>query len=181
MTEIVTTFLALLAMACQLALLVAVVLALGGLASPSLARLTARVRNEVAATAVPLALAVAVVATAGSLYFSEVAHFTPCRLCWYQRVAMYPLVPVLAAAWRRAASPPEVRWYAVPLAVIGAVIAAYHVLIERFPALETGACDPRNPCSLLWVERFGYLTIPTMALTAFVVITALLTLDTKGR
>ena len=48
------------------------------------------------------------------------------------------------------------------------------MLLERYPSLETGACDPNNPCTLIWVERFGYLTIPTMALSAFALIITLL-------
>jgi disulfide bond formation protein DsbB len=85
---------------------------------------------------------------------------------------MYPLVPMFAVAlWRRDAG---VRRYALPLAIIGAGISTYHVLLERFPSLETGACDPNNPCSLIWVERLGYLTIPTMALSAFALIIGLM-------
>ena len=112
-----------------------------------------------------LALVVAIVATSGSLYLSEVAHFIPCRLCWYQRAAMYPLVPLLAVSlWRRWFG---ARWVVFAIAVVGGSISVWHILIERFPTLETGACDPDNPCSLIWVRRLGYLTIPTMALSAF--------------
>ena len=55
----------------------------------------------------------------------------------------------------------------------------YHVVIERFPNLESSACDPNNPCSLKWVEKFGFVTIPTMALTAFVAIICLLSIQPK--
>jgi disulfide bond formation protein DsbB len=85
---------------------------------------------------------------------------------------MYPLVPILAiAAARRDRA---VRWYALPLAVTGAAISTWHILVERFPSLESGACDPVNPCSIIWVEKLGYLTIPTMALSGFVAIGLLL-------
>ena len=59
------------------------------------------------------------------------------------------------------------------MAAIGGTISAYHMLVERFPSLETSSCDPSNPCSLIWVERLGYLTIPTMALSAFALIVLL--------
>ena len=109
------------------------------------------------------------VATLGSLYLSEVAHFTPCKLCWYQRIAMYSLAVILVVAVLRSDS--GVRPYALVLAGIGGTISAYHVLLERFPSLETGAsCEAANPCSLRWTNRFGYLTIPTMALSGFVLI-----------
>ncbi|MEY2477921.1 MAG: hypothetical protein QOG87_3236 [Actinomycetota bacterium] len=171
-TDAVSLFLALLAVLAEAAVAVAILLAVGGRLSQRLASMRTALADAVAPQALGLALAVAAVATAGSLYFSEVAHFTPCKLCWYQRICMYPLVPFLAwAAWRRDL---RVRPVAVVLAGVGALIASYHVLIERYPTLESGACDPTNPCSLVWVRRFGYLTIPTMALSAFALILTLL-------
>ena len=64
----------------------------------------------------------------------------------------------------------NIRRYARPLCVVGGAISIYHLFVERFPSLEGGACDPNNPCSLIRVNRFGYLTIPTMALTGFTAI-----------
>jgi disulfide bond formation protein DsbB len=122
--------------------------------------------------ALVIAATAAIVSTLGSLYFSEVANFPPCRLCWYQRIAMYPLAVILSiAAWRRDLA---VRWYALPLAVAGGLVSVYHMLVERYPSLESGSCDPANPCSIIWVERLAYLTIPTMALSGFALITVLL-------
>src|SRR3954454_16273986 len=74
-----------------------------------------------------LAWLIAAVAMAGSLYFSEDANFVPCKLCWFQRIAMYPLAVVLliSALWRDSG----IRRYAVPLATAGGVISAYHYLI----------------------------------------------------
>jgi disulfide bond formation protein DsbB len=136
----------------------------------------ARYRALVGPDGLTLAFVVAAVATGGSLYLSEVAHFTPCRLCWFQRAFMYPLVPVLGiAAWRRAVG---LRTVAIPMAVIGATISAYHVLVERYPNLESNVCDPNTPCTAIWFQRFGYLTIPAMALSAFALIVTLLLLST---
>ena len=113
----------------------------------------------------------AATATAGSLYLSDVAHFVPCALCWYQRIAMYPLVILLGiAAWQGDVG---VRRYATPLAAIGAAIAAYHVAVERLPGLPSGACSLDVPCTLIYVERFGFVTIPVMALIGFVAILTL--------
>jgi disulfide bond formation protein DsbB len=75
------------------------------------------------------------------------------------------------AAWRRDEG---VRPYAATLAALGAVVSAYHVLLERAPSLESGACDVANPCTIIWVRRFGYLTIPTMAMSAFALILSLM-------
>jgi disulfide bond formation protein DsbB len=119
-----------------------------------------------------LAFIVAAVATAGSLYFSEVANYAPCRLCWFQRIAMYPLaVILLIAAIRRDRA---IRWYAIPLAAIGACVSIYHYLVEWHPRLEGDVCDPTNPCSLVWFREFGFVTLPFMALCGFTAIIALL-------
>ena len=138
---------------------------------------TRRVPPWAAQAALPLAAAIATVTTLGSLYYSEVAGYPPCVLCWYQRIAIYPQVIVLGvAAWRRDR---EVWRTSVPLAVIGVAISAWHVAVERNPALA-GPCDPDNPCAIRWVEEFGFLTIPTMALIAGLAFIALTLLARRG-
>ena len=118
-----------------------------------------------------LAFLVALTATLGSLYLSEVAHFVPCKLCWYQRIAMYPLVPILAiAAWKRDVS---VVRYVVPLAVIGAAISIYHYQLERFPSQASVSCSADAPCTVVWIWKFHFVSIPLMALSGFALIVAL--------
>src|SRR6266540_2558895 len=136
----VSVFLALLAVTAEIAVLVAVVLTVASRWSAGAAGLRDAVAGATAPSALWLAFAVAAVATLGSLYYSEVANFVPCRLCWYQRIAMYPLVPMLGLAAARGDL--SVRRYALVLAAIGAPISAWHILVERFPNLESGACDP---------------------------------------
>jgi disulfide bond formation protein DsbB len=70
-----------------------------------------------------------------------------------------------------------VRPYAAALAAIGACISTYHVALERHPEWESSVCDPKNPCTLIWVKRLGYLTIPTMALSGFALIITLLVIS----
>ncbi|MGZ8615070.1 MAG: disulfide oxidoreductase [Actinomycetota bacterium] len=118
-----------------------------------------------------LAFLVALTATLGSLYLSEVAHFVPCKLCWYQRIAMYPLVPILAiAAWKRDVS---VARYVVPLAAIGAAISIYHYQLERFPSQASVSCSADAPCTVVWIWKFHFVSIPLMALSGFALIVAL--------
>jgi hypothetical protein len=119
-----------------------------------------------------IAFLVAALATAGSLYFSEVANYVPCRLCWYQRIAMYPLSVILLVAAVRGDR--GVRWYAIPVAALGACVSIYHYLVEWHPQLEGDACDPTNPCSLVWFREFGFVTLALMALCGFVTIIVLL-------
>jgi disulfide bond formation protein DsbB len=133
----------------------------------------ARVGRAVTDAGVWLAFLVAATATIGSLYFSERAGFVPCRLCWFQRIAMYPLsVILLVAAIRKDQT---VRWYAGPLAAIGAAIAGYHTLIEWRPQLDTGSCELTGPsCTYVWFREFGFISLATMALVGFLTILSLL-------
>ena len=169
--ETVQLFLALLAVAAQAALLAAVPLALVPTAR-------GRVVEALGPQAVAFAAVVALVCTGGSLYLSEVAHYEPCRLCWFQRACMYPLVPILAvAAWRRMRA---LALVGLALAGVGAAIATYHVVLERNPQLESDVCDPKNPCTLIWFERLGYVTIPVMALSGFLLVLVLVLLAVGG-
>ena len=160
MVEVVVRTLAVLA-------LVAVAIAVSSGALLVTRRVPGWLRDDVA---LPLAAAVAWVATLGSLYLSEVAEFVPCTLCWYQRIAMYPFTIVLTVA---ALQRDHRVWRTVtPIAIIGGLVSGWHIAIERNPALS-GACDPAAPCALKWVEEFGFLTLPTMALIGFVTIAVL--------
>jgi disulfide bond formation protein DsbB len=115
---------------------------------------------------------VATVASAGSLYYSEIVGFVPCVLCWYQRIAMYPLV-VLLAVGALGRDPRAVR-YALPLSAIGLLIALYHVMIQFRPALDVGMCDAGVPCSARYLSVFGFVSIPVMAAGGFLLVSALL-------
>ncbi len=115
---------------------------------------------------------VAVVATTGSLIYSEVIHFIPCRLCWFQRIAMYPMsVILLVGAIRKDV---VAKYYALPFALGGLVISIWHYLTQTFPSLEGGSCDPNNPCSAKYVDVFGFVSIPFMAGAGFTLIAVLL-------
>jgi len=172
-TSTVTLFLGLLTWVALVSIGGTAALMIGSRFSKGARRGWARLRLTLGPSAVSIALGVAIIATLGSLYFSEVAHFIPCKLCWYQRIAMYPLVPILIVLLVR--REPSGRWYAVPLATAGAVISTYHYALQRVPALDTGACSADAACTVVWVNRFGFMTIPFMALAAFLLIlTALL-------
>jgi disulfide bond formation protein DsbB len=93
-------------------------------------------------------------------------------MCWFQRIAMYPLaVLLLIAAVRRDHG---VRIYAVTLASLGALISAYHYVIEWRPSLGSGACDVTAPCTVPWFRQFGFISLPLMALCGFAAIISLL-------
>lgn len=140
--------------------------------SPAARRGSQTIGGVLEPNAIGMAFIVAMLATVGSLYFSEVAHFEPCRLCWYQRIAMYPLVVILGiAAVRR---DPGVTIYARALAAIGALISTYHLAIEWIPGLDTGACGLGPSCSVIWFREFGFISLPTLALAAFLAIITLL-------
>lgn len=127
--------------------------------------------------AIWLAWVVALVSTAGSLFYSEVIGFEPCRLCWFQRIAMYPMaIILLVGAIRRER---QVKFYALPLSLGGLAISIWHYLIQAFPALEGGGSCGAVPCSARYVEVFGFISIPFMAGAGFIVISVLLALYTR--
>ncbi len=122
-----------------------------------------------------LGAAVAVLATAGSLYYSLGAGFEPCELCWYQRIAMYPLSLILVVAAARADR--AVGRYAAPIAVVGIALSAYHYLIQQFPDLSAGACSASVPCTAAYVWEFDFVSIPFMAVVSFAAIITALWID----
>jgi disulfide bond formation protein DsbB len=116
---------------------------------------------------------VAMVTTAGSLYYSEHFHFLPCELCWYQRIVMYPLVVVLGVGWFRRDK--AVWMTALPFVVIGAPLSLYHWLVERVPTFAEGtSCSIDAPCSAPYFEKLGFVTLAWMCLSSFLLIGSLL-------
>lgn len=126
------------------------------------------------------AFAISALAMAGSLYYSEVANFVPCELCWYQRICMYPLAVITLSA--AIANDYRVARYLLPLPIIGACIAVYHVLVENGVVDQSNACLVSAPggCATKWIDEFGYVTIPILTLTAFVLLIELLGLAALG-
>lgn len=172
----VVEFLAAGTVALDLLLLVAVLLAVSDrLSGGGLDRFEAfrRVRRLLRVHALRFAFAQALVAAAGSLYLSLGLGWTPCRLCWFQRIAMYPLVAVLGVGLRRGSR--EARYYAAPLALLGVPVATYHYLLQRTDLVGATTCSLTGPsCATTDVLLFGYVTVPAMALTAFLVVLGLL-------
>lgn len=123
---------------------------------------------------IALACAIASTGALGSLYLSEIVHLAPCNLCWYQRIAMYPLAPILGIGALRMDS--GVWRYALPLSLGGMVVSAYHVMIQWRPDLDLGTCAIGVPCSGRYVAVFGFVSIPTLAGAAFLTITGALLL-----
>jgi disulfide bond formation protein DsbB len=123
-----------------------------------------------------LAFTIALAATLGSLFLSEYADFLPCRLCWFQRIAMYPLVVILFVAAIKRDRRNGVH-YAITFPVVGAAVAIWHLWVEANP--ESDGCAVKSggvPCSTKWIDVFGFVTIPGLALAAFAAILALLLL-----
>jgi disulfide bond formation protein DsbB len=116
---------------------------------------------------------VAVVATAGSLFFSEVMLLPPCVLCWYQRIAMYPLVVILLLGLF--STDGSAKRYAAPLGLIGWGIAVYHnLLYYKLIPEHLSPCAQGISCTSRQIEWLGFVTIPFLSLAAFTLLLALL-------
>ncbi len=122
------------------------------------------------------ATAAAVLATAGSLFFSEIAGYEPCKFCWLQRIFMYPLAIMLPLAlWKKDTN---VKRYAFPLALIGLPIAGYHYGLQVYAKLNPAfvdSCSATGVSCAMGSFTWGFISIPLMAFVAFLMIIFCLT------
>jgi disulfide bond formation protein DsbB len=174
LTNAVSTALAALAVLLQVLVVLTALVALISLVSPGARRLLVEVRDTLLGNEIWIAWVIALTATLGSLYFSELAKFVPCHLCWYQRIAMYPMaVILLVGALRR-----DVRaavQYAFVFPIVGGLISIYHIYLEENPSAQPAGCKVGGTtCATKWIDKFSYITIPVLALTAFAAILTLL-------
>lgn len=120
-----------------------------------------------------LAWFVSLVAVGGSLYFSEIAGFVPCSLCWYQRIFMYPLVFLLGKACY--SNDRRLIGYVLPLSIVGGSISLYHYAKQKIPGMaDILPCTSGVPCNTDYIDWLGFITIPFLALVAFILITVIL-------
>lgn len=115
------------------------------------------------------AWATSLIAMLGSLYFSEIMKYEPCELCWYQRILMYPMVIILGVAYVRKDS--KMALYSMILSGIGTLVSLYHYSIQKVSFLSDSApaCG-RVPCTGEYINWMGFVTIPFLALTGFIII-----------
>jgi disulfide bond formation protein DsbB len=119
-----------------------------------------------------VALLAAWAATAGSLYMSEVLHWIPCLLCWYQRILMYPLAVILLVGILRRDR--GLHWYVLPLSIGGALVSLYHYLLIMTDWFPPPPCNTGVPCTVDYINMVGplsFVKVPFLALTAFLIIT----------
>ena len=112
---------------------------------------------------------VALAASIGSLFFSEVMDFVPCSLCWYQRILMYPLSILYLISFFR--EDKNIFVYTLPFCILGFCVAAYHNLLVWGIIPESASpCTQGIPCNSIYIDWLGFITIPLMSLTAFSVL-----------
>src|SRR3989338_5063706 len=120
-----------------------------------------------------LSFLIALTATLGSLFFSLILKYTPCELCWYQRIFMYPLVLIFIMAIVK--NDKRVYRYSLPVAIIGFLIAAFHYYLQlsNTQSFSCNIVGYSASCTETFFLTYGYITIPMMAITAFALIIAL--------
>jgi disulfide bond formation protein DsbB len=121
---------------------------------------------------------VVLTATLGSLFYSEIAGYDPCKLCWFQRVLMYPQVIILGMAWWLEDNS---AWlYSLALSSLGVVVAGYHYALQLWPSqvVNCSVVGQATSCSGTYLMQFGYITIPLMAAAAFILIVVLMLTQT---
>lgn len=116
-----------------------------------------------------VAWAAALTATLGSLFYSEIMGYTPCEWCWYQRILMYPLVIIYGAALIK--NDKAMAFPGLILSGLGILMSTYHYLVQKVSLFQpTGGSCGAVPCTVEYVNYFGFITIPFLAGTAFVII-----------
>lgn len=112
---------------------------------------------------------VSTIATLGSLYFSEIRHYEPCKLCWIQRIFMYPIVIMTTVAFIQ--KNVRIAVTTAVFSVIGGCISLYHYGIQKLSFLAENApsCGAVS-CTGQYINWLGFITIPFLALTAFILI-----------
>ncbi len=163
MTDTANFILGVLTIGGQIGLVVLLIAYFSGTAKP--------LTRFIAAHGLFLSFLLATAATIGSFFYSNIVGFTPCELCWYQRICLFPQVAIFAlGSWFNDRNGSR---YGFVLSVVGALIAAYNSYLqmggqELFPCAANGAS-----CAQRFVFEFGYITIPLMSLTAFLLLAAL--------
>lgn len=114
-----------------------------------------------------------------TLYSSEVKNMPVCHLCWYQRIALYPLTLILGIAIYR--DDLTIYIYALPLTLIGAIFALYQYLLQMFPKwAPISFCSTGPSCSDIHLQIFGFITFPLLSLIAALLMTFLLLLSSRA-
>ncbi|MBE1554939.1 disulfide oxidoreductase [Sporosarcina limicola] len=112
---------------------------------------------------------VSLVATLGSLYFSEVRGYEPCTLCWYQRIIMYPTILISGVALFQKNA--RIALTIAVFAIVGGSMSLYHYGIQKFSYLSDSAPACGDvPCTGQYINYLGFITIPFLALVAFLII-----------
>jgi disulfide bond formation protein DsbB len=112
---------------------------------------------------------VSLIATLGSLYFSEIRGYEPCTLCWYQRILMYPIVLIATVAYIQKNA--KIALTTAVFSLIGTATSLYHYSLQKLDFLQsTAPACGRVPCTGQYINWLGFITIPFLALTAFVLI-----------
>jgi disulfide bond formation protein DsbB len=122
--------------------------------------------------ALSLMLLVAFVGTSGSLFYSNVAGFIPCKFCWYARMLLFPQVVIYAIAayrhWMHKITSYEAVLYGGVLSLIGTAVTFYHYFGQRFAPGLLASCEATGiSCSKLYFVNFGYVTLPFLAFSIF--------------
>jgi disulfide bond formation protein DsbB len=119
-----------------------------------------------------VAWATSIIAMFGSLYFSEIRQYEPCLLCWYQRILMYPFTLILGIAVVK--KDYKISFYTMIMAAVGGLISLYHYSLQKVPFMADNAVTcGRVPCTGQYINWLGFITIPFLALTAFIIIFSL--------
>jgi disulfide bond formation protein DsbB len=114
-----------------------------------------------------------------TLFLQYADNLTPCLLCWYQRVFMYPIPFISFIALIKGKRLADIADYVLTFSVFGAAIALYQHLLQILPSGSLMPCDPTNDCAIRTIFEFGFVSLPFMALVIFLAIVLIVLLGRK--
>ncbi len=127
------------------------------------------IHKLIRSNALYFAWAVALVGMLGSIYASNILHWLPCNLCWYQRIFLYPLVLIIGIGILRKSD--DLEYYVLPFSILGGLVALYHELIQIGIIPEKLLpCTYGVSCTTKYINLYGFITIPLLSLAAFILI-----------
>lgn len=165
--DIIDNALAILTIAGDVFIILSVIMWLLSYQSKKVGEWLKKIYSSIDSRLILLALIISIISTGGSLFYSEIAGYDPCKLCWLQRIFMYPQVILLGIAYKK--SDVSISTYSLSLSVPGLAIAVYHYIIQFFqsPLVACSTVGYSVSCSDHFTLSYGYITIPMMAVTAF--------------
>ena len=95
----------------------------------------------------------------------------PCSLCWYARIALYPMV-MISLMWLITNDLGSIK-YIIPLSASWLLLTGYQIMLQAWVVSESWFCIPGSKSCTIIDWQYLWVTIPMLACIAFILILGL--------